>query len=84
MEPASNVIKKCGGPTKVASHLGVHRTRVHAWQSSKEKGGTGGIIPMRHAQTLLRDAKKLGVDLQPEDFFLREEDQAPSLTSASE
>lgn len=69
MEPASTIIKRCGGPTKVANHLGIHRTRVHAWRSSKDKGGTDGIIPMKHAQVLLRDAEALGADLKPEDFF---------------
>ena len=77
MEPASSIIKKCGGPTKVADHLGVHPTRVHAWKRSKGRGGTGGIIPMKHAQVLLRDAKQLGADLLPEHFF-------PDFASAAE
>lgn len=70
MEPASSIIDRCGGPAKVAEHLGIHRTRVYAWQAPRDKGGTDGIIPMKHAQVLLRDAHVLGANISPEDFFL--------------
>lgn len=39
------------------------------WKSPKSKGGTDGLIPMRHAILLLKVAKIRGVDIGPESFF---------------
>lgn len=75
MEPANTIISALGGPTKVAKIVGVHRTRVSNWKRAKEKGGTGGIIPMRHALVLLDEAKRLSIDITPEDFFVTGDDQ---------
>lgn len=69
MKPASSIIEAFGGPTTVAKIVGVHRTRVSMWKVSKEKGGTGGLIPMKHALVLLEEARRRGVEVAPEDFF---------------
>jgi hypothetical protein len=68
-EPASSVIKKLGGPKIVAGIVGVHRTRVSNWSRSREVGGTGGMIPMKHVARLLDFAKENGIDLSAEDFI---------------
>lgn len=57
-----------GGPTKLSSALGLHRVRVSNWMRPREKGGTGGIIPIRHWGALLRLAKDAGFELTPNDL----------------
>ena len=69
MNPAANIIKLFGGPTEVARITGVHRTRVHAWKTAKEKGGSGGRVPIKHIDRLLSVAKERNIDLRPEHFF---------------
>lgn len=73
MEPASTVIGKLGGPTKVAQVVGVHRTRVSNWARPKESGGTGGVIPMRHVPKLLALAQEKGIKLSADDFIPAQE-----------
>jgi len=68
MEPASRIIDMLGGPTKVASICGVHRTRVSNWKRPREAGGTGGVIPHWHVQKLLDAARNSDVPLAAEDF----------------
>lgn len=69
MEPASTIIKLLGGPSKVAAIAGVHRTRVWNWCQPKEKGGTGGIVPLRHASVLLGFATSNGIPIEAGDFI---------------
>lgn len=69
MEPATTIINRLGGPTKVAEIAGVHRTRVSNWKRKKEEGGTGGVIPFKHVPALLAAAKECGVKLKVEDFL---------------
>lgn len=69
MEPAQSIIKKLGGPDKVADICGVHRTRVFAWKRKKVERGTGGVIPMKHIPVLLAHAASSGVDLSASDFI---------------
>ena len=67
--PASRIIEKCGGPKPTAEMVGVSISRVHRWTYSKERGGTGGIVPSGHQQRLLDEARKRGIPLEPADFF---------------
>lgn len=69
MEPARTIITAFGGPTAVARIVGVHRTRVSNWMRPKESGGTGGVIPFKHAPSLLAAAAKNGVKLTPASFL---------------
>ena len=66
---AASVIKKCGGFSFVAKLLGVDRSRVYRWTYPKDIGGSGGIIPAKYHNELLRKARESGIDLTPEDFF---------------
>lgn len=68
-EPAATIVSKLGGPTAVASIVGVHRTRVSNWMRDRSSGGTGGVIPMKHVAKLLEYAKSNGVDIKAEDFI---------------
>lgn len=69
MEPASSIIVKLGGPTRIAREVGVHRTRVSNWQRPRTVGGTGGQIPQRHIPALLKLAKDADVELSADDFL---------------
>ncbi|MGB8601619.1 MAG: hypothetical protein WCD42_05410 [Rhizomicrobium sp.] len=69
MNIAKRIITKCGGHAVVAAMTGVHVTRVHRWTYPKSRGGTGGLIPAQHLQTILAEAQKRGIALSPSDFF---------------
>lgn len=69
MSPAERIIEKCGGAGVVAEIVGVHVSRVHRWTYSKERGGTGGLIPAQHQQPILDRARERGIDISPADFF---------------
>jgi hypothetical protein len=75
MEPATSIIRKLGGPSKVAAIVGVHRTRVSNWMRAKESGGTGGTIPQTHHLTILRAAASMGVEGINGDSFLPRDNQ---------
>lgn len=67
--PAARVIRICGGILNTAQMAGLHRTAVGKWLAPREKGGTGGLVPAQHQQTLLTEARKRGLSLSPEHFF---------------
>ncbi|HEV7344176.1 MAG TPA: hypothetical protein VGN60_00895 [Devosia sp.] len=73
LEPANSIIERFGGNMVVRSITGVSRTRVYRWTRPKSEGGTGGLIPTDHAITLLRYAKKHGVEVSAADFLPIEE-----------
>lgn len=82
MEPASTIIPALGGPSKVASFLGIHRTRVSNWTRSKQKGGTGGRIPLGHHRKLIQLAADLGKPLTADDLLPLDEDaESPAETA---
>lgn len=66
---AEIVIRKCGGHQQVADLLGIDVTSVYRWTYSKERGGTGGLVPTRHQSVLLEKAQRAGFELAPADFF---------------
>ena len=66
---AARVIEKCGGHRVVADWLGLSLSQVYRFTYSKERGGTGGVIPASHQPTLLKKAKEHNVALAPADFF---------------
>lgn len=70
LEPAASVVEKCGGINATAKLIGRHRSVVNRWLLPAVQGGTGGQIPMRHAQRLLEQV----LALSEEDFFLKRAD----------
>jgi hypothetical protein len=76
MEPASTIITKLGGPSKVAAIVGVHPTRVSNWKRPKSVGGTGGRIPQNHHRALLRAAQERGISEITADLLLPVEGDA--------
>lgn len=65
LQPAYGVIVKCGGIDATAKIVNRHRSVVNRWLMPRERGGTGGQVPMRHAQILLREVSALSES----DFF---------------
>ena len=72
LNPAGNIITKCGGANAVAEILGVHPSNVHRWTYEKSRGGSDGLIPARHHQALMEFARAHGIDLSTDDFFATE------------
>ena len=72
LEPASSIIAKLGGPSKVAAVVGVHPTRVSNWKRAREVGGTGGTIPQKHHLSIIRLAVESGVAIGADDLLPRE------------
>lgn len=65
--PAAAVVEKCGGIDTTAKIVNRHRSVVNRWLLPRERGGTGGQIPMHHARTLLENVPSL----TEADFFVR-------------
>ncbi len=78
---AGRVIEKCGGHKVVAEWLGLSVTSVYRFTYSKERGGSGGLIPAEHQQVILEKAKERDIELSPSDFF---NDQAIAPPSSDE
>lgn len=66
---AKAVIKKCGGAKRTAGIVGRNISWVYRWTYSKERSGTGGVVPHADAQKLLEAASRGEVNLTAEDFF---------------
>lgn len=69
LEPAHTIIRICGGFEAVARMTGREVTRVRRWTYTREKGGTGGLIPSDIQPVLMKEARAQGIDLRPEHFF---------------
>jgi hypothetical protein len=71
LQPAASVISKFGGARKLSDLMDLDKSTVCQWRVSKERGGTGGLIPARHHEPLLALAKKQGVRLGASDLVKR-------------
>lgn len=69
MSIADQIIKKCGGVPKTAAIVGKSENWVYKWRISKEKGGTGGLVPRDAQEKLLAAAARKEVNIRPSDFF---------------
>jgi len=70
LEPARTVLEKIGGVDVAAKVTGKHVSRIYRWTYSREKGGTGGVVPHEDATKLLEHARANQIDLKAEDFFV--------------
>lgn len=71
LEPARSIIGKIGVDI-VAQRTKTHVSQVYRWMYSKPRGGTGGLIPMRHIPALIAEAKERGIALSADDFIPKE------------
>ncbi len=67
--PADIVIRKSGGPKKVARYVGRSASLVSRWKRPKARGGTDGIIPAVHQLQIIEAAITHRFPLRLEDFF---------------
>lgn len=65
---AARIIRLCG-IENLARWTGVSTTSVYRWDHAKEKGGSGGLIPVTYHQPILTGATAEGIVLTPDDFF---------------
>jgi len=63
MTYANNIIQKFGGISSMAKALEVPFTTVSNWKRF-------GEIPSKRQRFILRKARELGIQLEPQDFFL--------------
>lgn len=69
MKPASSIIELMGGTRAVAEITGVHISQVNKWTWPKDRGGSDGVIPMKHAMTLVSHSRVEKLGLTPDHFF---------------
>ncbi|MFN3827804.1 MAG: hypothetical protein ACK4NR_09300 [Micavibrio sp.] len=58
-----------GGVSEIAAILGVTENAVYRWGYPKGKTGTGGIVPSKYHESLLKAAAERRYKLKPKDFF---------------
>ena len=75
LEPAASIIEKIG-VSEIAKIVSKHESRVYRWRMSKEKGGTGGVVPHEDAQKLLLEAQNGAFELAASDFFATQPEAA--------
>lgn len=63
------IITRLGGPRVIADALRIAVTTVYRWTYPVERGGTGGIIPIRRMNQIIAYAQKRGIRLSIKDFF---------------
>jgi hypothetical protein len=68
-EPAASIIKKLGGEMVVSRVTGTKRVAPYRWCYSRERGGTGGLIPQRHHRKILEYARENGIPLTSDEFL---------------
>lgn len=66
---AKKVISSIGGVGRVQEITGLNRSQIHRWTYTKEKGGTGGIIPACWHMPLITGARELFKIQLPLDLF---------------
>ncbi|MGW6778997.1 hypothetical protein ACWF50_13250 [Brucella pseudogrignonensis] len=67
-DPARRIIQKVGVGV-IADATGVHVSRVYRWMYGKDRGGTGGVIPIDHIRPIMTVASSNGVKLCADDFL---------------
>ena len=68
LEPANSIIEKIGADI-IAAAADVHLSRVYRWRIDKDKGGTGGLIPIDHIRPIISVASERGIPLSADDFL---------------
>jgi hypothetical protein len=69
MEPAASIINRLGGALNVAGVLGLSKSAPGKWLIDRRDGGSGGMIPQRHIEPLIRYARSQRIRLGPADFY---------------
>lgn len=73
MSIAETVIAKCGGVARTAEITQRTQSAVYRWTYPKDRGGTGGTVPVDAQQLIMAAARAGVVDISAEDFFAKPE-----------
>lgn len=65
---AARLIRLCG-IENLARWTGVSTTSVYRWDHAKEKGGSGGLVPVTYHRPILDGATAEGIAITTNDFF---------------
>lgn len=76
MAYASKIIDRFGGTRAMATALGLPPSTVQSWKEV-------GLIPAKHQQAILDEARARGIDLEPADFFDAPNPPPPSQAEAA-
>lgn len=75
MTQAERIVSKFGGPRRLAGLLNSidpdfsrNPSSIYRWLYSKERGGTGGLIPTQTMPLIMKAARIEGIFLTDEDF----------------
>lgn len=68
LDPAKSIIAQIGAED-VARVCGVHVSRAYRWMRPKDKGGTGGLIPIEHIRPIIAAAANRNIHLTADDFL---------------
>lgn len=69
MNQATRIAGKFGGFRRLANAIRKTPATVYRWGYSKERGGTGGLVPSSAVPDVLSAADLLGIDLTKEDWL---------------
>jgi hypothetical protein len=67
-QQAAKILQKFGGARRLAHLAALDPSRVYKWTYSKEKGGTGGVIPSSCVEKVQAAAVSAGISLTAEDW----------------
>lgn len=70
LSPAEYVIKTFGGVRATARAIGRDKSSVSVWRASKDKKGTGGLIPHKAQALILKVAREKNLDITAEDLIV--------------
>ena len=69
MEPATTIIKKCGGIAETARLALCNTNWVYRWNIEVSKGGTGGRVPRKAQDNLLAASERKEANISVTDFY---------------
>ena len=64
----NRVIDRFGGAKVLSEAIDIHVSAIYRWDYPKEKHGSEGCIPSFQHKKILAAAKKLGIELKPEEL----------------
>lgn len=70
LDPAFSVILRFGGVEAMSDITGLPEKTIRRWMRSRQRGGTGGIIPHWHHEFLLGRARDIGISISRADFMV--------------
>lgn len=67
-QQAKRIINKFGGIYTLARKIGAAPSTIYRWTYPLDKGGTGGLIPVKWHEIILETARLEGIFITKEDW----------------